>query len=84
MVGRLSVGERPETLDEPATAHEPGEGIVRPATPSAAWHRPETLPAHPERVPPADDVTPENLAFWAQVHRIKDDVVPPDRRGRRD
>jgi hypothetical protein len=74
MVGQLSTGQRPEKLDEPATANERGEGIVRP----------ETLPAHPERVPPADEVTPENLAFWAQVHRIKDDVVPRDRRGRRD
>ncbi|MGP3966819.1 hypothetical protein [Streptomyces sp. 6N223] len=43
-------------------------------------------PGHPERVPPADETTPESLAFWEQVHRLGDEILPRgprDDRGRR-
>jgi hypothetical protein len=37
---------------------------------------------HPERVPPPDAATPEDLAFWAQVAPLREEILARDRRRR--
>ncbi|WP_167829054.1 hypothetical protein [Streptomyces sp. MZ04] len=79
--GRITAGERPPEGAGQGSRASGRSRRSRPSRPAGPSGPPATLPGHPERVPPANESSPENRAFWTQVARMTDEILPRGRRG---